>query len=101
MWSQGTRYNLTAFTVQTNQVWRGRTYTSSYNLQTREINANDRWTYLVDVIRVSVGVEAVVQVVEHVDDVISWAVCCDVSERHNVAEENCAALVPLCKTAKL
>ena len=46
--------------------------------------------------RVSVRVEAVVQVVEHVDDVISLALGCDVCERHNVTEQNCAAFVPLC-----
>ena len=58
-------------------------------------------TYLVDGMRVSVHVEAVVHVVEHVNDVISTALCCDVTERHNVAEQNCAALVPLCNNPRL
>ena len=56
-------------------------------------------TYLVHVIEVSLRVEAVVHVIEHVDDLISWAVCCDVSERHNVAEENCAGFVSFCRTS--
>ena len=58
-------------------------------------------TYLVHVIEVSLRVEAVVHVIEHVDDLISWAVCCDVSERHNVAEENCAGFVSFCRTSNI
>ena len=58
-------------------------------------------TYLVHVIEVSLRVEAVVHVVEHVDDLISWALCCDVSERHNVAEENCAGFVSFCRTSNI
>ena len=57
--------------------------------------------YLVDGVRVSVRVEAVVHVVKHVNDVISTALCCDVTERHNVAEQNCAAQVPLCNNRTL
>ena len=57
--------------------------------------------YLVHVIEVSLRVEAVVHVVEHVDDLISWALCCDVSERYNVAEENCAGFVSFCRTSNI
>ena len=57
--------------------------------------------YLVDVIQIGACIEAVVQVVQHVDDVISWAFRCDVGERHNVTEQNCAAFESFWNTPRL